>query len=339
MLKIIVCGFAFAAFFIGGSAIFAQQTEHQGIALYHQGKYAEAISVLNKAVKQKESKTDANLWNALGLANTAVGDFKKAKKAFENATSYDRTNSNFWSNLAYAKLRLRDLNGAQSAADKAIAFDPKNATAYYIRGLASLWELNFDEAQKNADIALATNPKFADSYILSALIQMGRLGKEIEGSGSTDSIRENVIFLKNAVDILNTGLTACGDCPKKANLQKELEPIDFFFKNYSKEKPKPPVPGVIPVPEPGVTPYKVLSKPRATYTQAAREANVQGTIRIIAMLGTNGRVDYVFVLKGLGHGLDEQAIAAARAIKFEPKIKDGKPVPVVITLEYGFSIR
>lgn len=41
---------------------------------------------------------------------------------------------------------------------------------------------------------------------------------------------------------------------------------------------------------------------------------------------------------GLGYGLDELAFKAARRIVFQPKMKDGKPVSTVVTLEYGFSI-
>jgi TonB family protein len=44
------------------------------------------------------------------------------------------------------------------------------------------------------------------------------------------------------------------------------------------------------------------------------------------------------VIKSLGYGLDEAAVSAARGIKFEPKMINGKPVPVVKTIEYNFNI-
>ena len=40
----------------------------------------------------------------------------------------------------------------------------------------------------------------------------------------------------------------------------------------------------------------------------------------------------------LGYGLPEQAIAAARQIKFTPAVKDGHPVSVQVVLEYYFSL-
>ena len=91
-------------------------------------------------------------------------------------------------------------------------------------------------------------------------------------------------------------------------------------------------------PEPGVTPLKILVQPRATYTNAARKAGVEGAVRLIILLSADGSVRHVLKLWGIGYGLDESAIRAAKAIKFEPKMRDGKPVPVVITREYTFSI-
>jgi len=44
------------------------------------------------------------------------------------------------------------------------------------------------------------------------------------------------------------------------------------------------------------------------------------------------------VVKPLGFGLDEEAVKAARKIKFQPATKDGKPVSIVKRVQYSFSI-
>lgn len=316
----------------------SQQTEHVGITLYRQGNYNEAIRVLSSAVKKKEGKTDANLWNALGLAQTAMGKFKEAKKAYQKALDFDKTDSIIWTNLAYAQLRLRDLNGAQSATKKAVELDPKNVHAYYIRGLASLWENNLKDAQKNVDQIMLVDQKFAQGYVLGAWVQIGILGDKVEGVDKPGSIREHIVYLKNAVDILRTGAANCIDCENKGVIDKELESLEKFYEQYSKEPAKPPFPPGPRPPEPGVTPLKIISKPRAGYTDSARAGGISGTVRLVVLFGANGRIEYVFILKRLGHGLDENAVAAARSIKFEPKIKDGKPVTTAVTMEYGFNI-
>ncbi len=94
-----------------------------------------------------------------------------------------------------------------------------------------------------------------------------------------------------------------------------------------------------PGPPVGVTSaFKILSKPRATYTDEARTNNVQGSVLVKVTLLASGQVGGVTVIRGLPHGLSERAIAAAKQIRFEPKKINGVPVSVTQTFEYTFSI-
>ena len=90
--------------------------------------------------------------------------------------------------------------------------------------------------------------------------------------------------------------------------------------------------------ENNTTPLKILSKPRPSYTDRARQANISGTISIYVLFAANGKVSHIMVLKGLGYGLDAEALKAASKIKFEPMTKDGKPVSVVKMVQYSFTI-
>lgn len=83
---------------------------------------------------------------------------------------------------------------------------------------------------------------------------------------------------------------------------------------------------------------QLLEQPKPSYTDAARQNNVQGTVRLRAVLSANGSVGSVSAITGLPNGLTEQAIAAAKRIKFTPAMKDGRQVSVAITLEYHFSV-
>jgi protein TonB len=62
------------------------------------------------------------------------------------------------------------------------------------------------------------------------------------------------------------------------------------------------------------------------YPQAAREAGIEGKISVEMLIDEKGKVTEVKVLKGLGYGLDELAIARAKTCSFEPATKDGKAV-------------
>jgi len=86
------------------------------------------------------------------------------------------------------------------------------------------------------------------------------------------------------------------------------------------------------------TPLQIISKPKATYTDAARTNNVQGSVRLKITLLANGSVGSITPVTRLPHGLTEQAIAAARNIRFKPKMINGVAQSVVVTFDYGFNI-
>lgn len=94
--------------------------------------------------------------------------------------------------------------------------------------------------------------------------------------------------------------------------------------------PKPPV---------GVTSaVKILSKPQAKYNDQGRTQGVQGSVRLKVTLLANGSVGSITPVTRLPAGLTEQAIAAARLIRFEPKKVNGQPVATTVTIDYSFSI-
>ncbi len=97
----------------------------------------------------------------------------------------------------------------------------------------------------------------------------------------------------------------------------------------------PPPPGAI---KAVTTPLQILSKPKATYTDAARTNNVQGSVRLKFTLLASGAVGSITPVTRLPHGLTEQAIAAARQIRFKPKMINGVPQSVVVTFYYVFNI-
>mgnify|MGYP001259400157 CR=1 FL=1 len=70
----------------------------------------------------------------------------------------------------------------------------------------------------------------------------------------------------------------------------------------------------------------------------ARFIRVIGSDKVLERLDSNGRVIEVQLLKGLGHGLDEAAIEAARRFAFKPAAVDGNPVRTEINFTYRFRL-
>ena len=82
----------------------------------------------------------------------------------------------------------------------------------------------------------------------------------------------------------------------------------------------------------------ITSKPEPGFTEDARKNNVQGVVVLRLVLGANGQVTNVSVVKGLPDGLTERAIAAAKRIQFTPAQKDGRNVNQWVRIEYNFNI-
>jgi len=83
---------------------------------------------------------------------------------------------------------------------------------------------------------------------------------------------------------------------------------------------------------------KFISKPQPKYTDAARQNNVQGQVVLRISFLANGQIGSISPVRGLGNGLTEQAIAAARQIKFQPRLVNGQPQSVTMTVQYTFTI-
>lgn len=83
---------------------------------------------------------------------------------------------------------------------------------------------------------------------------------------------------------------------------------------------------------------KILAKPRANYTDAARQNQVQGTVTLRVTFLANGSIGSISPVSGLPNGLTEQAIAAARGIRFEPAKVNGVAQTVTKQVQYSFTL-
>ncbi len=70
----------------------------------------------------------------------------------------------------------------------------------------------------------------------------------------------------------------------------------------------------------------------------AQQAGVAGMALYHAVIGADGKPAEIAVARPIGFGLDENAVAAIRGAKFEPAMKDGKAVPVLLDLVVQFRI-
>lgn len=82
-----------------------------------------------------------------------------------------------------------------------------------------------------------------------------------------------------------------------------------------------------------------LNSPQPRYTEEARKNKIQGNVNARVLVGADGQVKQVKIMRGLPDGLDEQAIQAAYQLRFKPAMKSGQPVSYWLPVSIEFNLR
>jgi TonB family protein len=88
----------------------------------------------------------------------------------------------------------------------------------------------------------------------------------------------------------------------------------------------------------GVGAPKLDQRPEPQYTDEARLASLQGTVVVQVVVGIDGLAHDVRIVRGLGLGLDENAVETISQWHFKPGLKDGQRVPIAATIEVNFKL-
>ncbi len=309
----------------------AQNDREKGIELFKNGKNSEAIGLLEKVVEN--NKNDAEVWNYLGLAYANTNKLKDARKSIGKAVNYSPQSSIYRANLAYVYLLERKIDKAQGEIEKAIQLDPNNANAFYIRGTSYLWEKDYDKTISDADKAIQLDKNLSSAYILKSdglLYTFGTKWRE------ENEPLKSLYLLQNASDTLKNCSGSCLTGSGSEIVKERLETIVAFTDYFNRTKITVDN-STLPSSE-QKTPFKVLNKPNPTYTDQARQNNEKGNVILAILFGSDSKIKYIIVLEGLNYGLNDQAIAAAKKIQFEPEMRNGKPVASVKKVIYNFDI-
>ena len=90
---------------------------------------------------------------------------------------------------------------------------------------------------------------------------------------------------------------------------------------------------------PGVVePPRTIHAPDPEYTEAARNKRIQGTTVLSIVVNEKGFPEMLEIVRGLGEGLDIQALLAVATWRFDPAVKDGKPIAVLVNVEVEFRL-
>ena len=89
---------------------------------------------------------------------------------------------------------------------------------------------------------------------------------------------------------------------------------------------------------PATTPVEITYKPQPVYTDEARSRKLEGEVLLEVSFSANGTLHVNRVVRGLGHGLDEAAIAAANKMRFKPALRMGQPMDSTAVVHVVFQM-
>jgi TonB family protein len=87
-----------------------------------------------------------------------------------------------------------------------------------------------------------------------------------------------------------------------------------------------------------VTAPKILYHPEPDFSETARSRKVQGTVGLNVVIDPTGKVRNMKIVRPLGLGLDDSAVATVGTWRFQPATKDGRPVAVAVHIEVDFHL-
>ncbi len=137
----------------------------------------------------------------------------------------------------------------------------------------------------------------------------------------TDDVLEDVEIESTELDEDAT-ITAPPPPPPKEE-EEDAEPVFFVAVEQMPE----PVDGIAGI------------QSRIVYPEIAKRAGVQGRVFVKAYVDENGKVNKVELIRGIGAGCDEAAMAAVQDTKFKPGKQRGKPVKVQVTVPVLFKLQ
>jgi protein TonB len=88
----------------------------------------------------------------------------------------------------------------------------------------------------------------------------------------------------------------------------------------------------------GVSEPIPIYTPKPEFSDEARKAKSMGDVYVSIIVDQQGLPENVHLLRGIGMGLDENAIEAVKHYRFKPAMENGKPVAVALNVEVSFQI-
>jgi len=344
----------------------------RGITFYEQGLYSPAVAQFKKAIDMREKYAEAYLWRGIALIemnenDLAYGSFQEAARLRRDYSeayylswlTLSNVNAAF-TPLAYKQLSLATnknpdlprrvhyrlgeafadnglLNRAVDEIRKAESMQmPASITDPYFQGLTarSIEELKNDIGQHSGSYAdghmklaramvIAQNFDGAIAEARVAIEQRESFPAAFQFISSVNLLRKNY---PESIAILQDFI---GRFPADNHVGQFRGRIAVIRKVGAM-----PETAVVSNPDSAL---KYPAPPTLLLTDAAKLNKVTGSVTVEATFTSVGTIENPVVVQGLGYGLDERAMITVLGIKYEPAMKDGKPVAVRQRIQLSFG--
>ena len=89
---------------------------------------------------------------------------------------------------------------------------------------------------------------------------------------------------------------------------------------------------------PPTTSVEITYKPNPAYTDEARNLKLEGEVLLEVEFLASGQLHVNRVVRGMGHGLDESAVAAANKMRFKPAMRNGQAMDSTAIVHVVFQL-
>jgi TonB family protein len=83
---------------------------------------------------------------------------------------------------------------------------------------------------------------------------------------------------------------------------------------------------------------EITYKPNPVYTDEAKNLKLEGEVLLEVEFAASGQLHVIRVARGLGHGLDEAAVAAANKMRFKPAMLNGQAMDSTAIVHVVFQL-
>ncbi|RAI85017.1 energy transducer TonB [Algoriphagus yeomjeoni] len=96
---------------------------------------------------------------------------------------------------------------------------------------------------------------------------------------------------------------------------------------------------IMPIPPGGIQGWYSYLGENLKYPETAKEKGVEGVVIIELLVKTDGSIEKVSVVRGIGSGCDEEAMRVIqKSTNWTPGLKDGKPVNTIMKIPIKFAL-